>query len=281
MCKGTTCAHHVDPAVQYLERDYEHMQLVPAPSGSDYTIVIDAREVAKYQYSLWRPKTETGDLAPTVSHVQPMYTLKSDEGHTESADWDGFEGPGMPWEEDCPIGVADNSRSDSYSCYLETYYTERCIPVPESVAETAAIYRREAELRIAENNARWKREQEERATRQESFRRDSEQRLRDARNWPFDRWRAVWGDDEAHYERLRGMQGQRADHVIVDEAYSAQAEVYARGLSASMSRDFWLNATDGMRNTMEASTTMHEALEELQSNLRELGRAATQDTQDG
>lgn len=271
MCKGTKCTHHLDPAVQHLEAEYGFMKYVDAPNGI-YTMVVDTRQ--DYQYASFRTNPGYGS-----SHVQPMVTLKDDgDGWCESAEWSGVEGPGMPWEEDDTIPHADASRYDSYPSYLQEYYEEHSMPVPESVATASAAWRVESDRRVAEQQERRQRQEDERR-RAEREQRAATVRMQDARNMTFEQWREGYGDNPEEYNRLRGIQGMHADYVIVDEAYSAQAAVYAEG--SGISRAFWENARDGMRITMEASTTMHEAIERLQRQLRELERATTQDTQDG
>lgn len=267
MCKGTVCTHHLDPAVQHLEADYGYMKYVDAPNGI-YTMVVDTRQ--EYQYASFRTNPGYGS-----SHVQPMVMLKDDgDGWCESADWSGVEGPGMPWEEDDTIPHADASRYDSYPSYLQEYYEEHNMPVPESVATASAAWRVESDRRVAEQQERWERQEEERR-RAERAQRAATVRMQDARTMTFAQWREGYGDNPEEYNRLRGIQGMRADYVIQDEVHSYVEDTRE---AYSVSLAFWENASDGVRT---ASVSMHEAIEQLQQQLRELERATSQDSQDG
>lgn len=127
MCLGQKCLHHVDPAVMWLERDYEHMIEIRQPyvyDGLVSTYVRDDRTNA-----LWT-------RGNTSAHVQPLLKLK-DDNYLDGAwgedysEWSAIQGPLFPWEDEVrsnggytTVIEADQMRGDSYQMTLFTWYMD-------------------------------------------------------------------------------------------------------------------------------------------------------------
>lgn len=87
MCEGTRCTHHIDPAVEEVEADYDSWEYVRTPfydpGPGDAGASLDSLEPSAYVLTvLGRNSRENMSHGP--SHDQPMILMKDDIGRCNS-----------------------------------------------------------------------------------------------------------------------------------------------------------------------------------------------------
>lgn len=172
MCLGVAkCVHHIDPAVQWLERDYEFMyEQIEAPmfgldDTANSTVLMDSRTHDEFFYTVPSDLIDESERGHSTECPQPMFTLKLDHYGDEDAlammpcrwRWDASEGPVLPFEEGSTPAQADEYRSENWQVYYLGYFTSHSIePPPALVAAVEEIRVQqlaESEARRAEAKA--------------------------------------------------------------------------------------------------------------------------------
>jgi hypothetical protein len=188
--------HHLDPAVQWLERDYGHMYLAvdndEMENGIVSTVLMDDRTRDEWYEAQYDYGDDDGESGNSTETPQPMFTLKTDYYEDPALDdsfqaarwrWNYSHGPVLPNEQSYTAAEADENRTESYVFYLLNYMLGNGItPTPE-------LEQRVAEWRAA----------------QDAF---------------MERQRAEWkrmADERRASGETRGILGMSADTVIVDE----------------------------------------------------------------
>jgi hypothetical protein len=170
MCVDTVCNHHLDPAVAYLERDYEHWYLLTDDddefgtagfnpgedqNGLSYNVVMDSRTKREPFYG----NTIEEDL-PTSQTPQPMFTLKIEHDYwADGAVWSCVQGPVLPWEYEDQPSARDANRSDNYVVDLVVWLTAHGMEVSENLRRSHDWILK----RYEEERALWRKRDEEAA----------------------------------------------------------------------------------------------------------------------
>ena len=156
MCLGVArCVHHIDPAVQWLERDYDHMyEEVQAPmeGGLNSTVLMDRRTGDDFYNFDGDDFYWSGD---STEAPQPMFTIKHDyhDWHDMalmpcSWRWNVSEGPILPNESLTPA-ENDELRDEEYQGFLLLYMRHNGIEPTNDLVAAVARRRAEAEERLA------------------------------------------------------------------------------------------------------------------------------------
>lgn len=192
MCVDTICQHHTDPAVQYLEEDYQYLKLRQVVRNADgsgaYTEPYDSRT------------DEWWDVGAGPSAIQPMFTLKDDKAGGEHVRWSAVQGPVLPYESEDIVEDTDNYRRETYWLVIYGALRDAGHEIPARIQEFW-------------NERERKREEEYRAS-MERFRQMTG-RVQESVNSIAGGMRTM-GD--AVQQASAYMQGYRADYVIRDEA---------------------------------------------------------------
>lgn len=223
MCLGVAqCVHHLDPAVQWLERDYEHMYLAvdndEMENGIVSTVLMDNRTRDEWYEAQYDYGDDNGESGNSTETPQPMFTLKTDYYEDPALDesfqaarwrWNYSHGPVLPNEQSYTAAEADENRTESYVYYLLNYYLGQGMTPTAELEQRVAEWRAEQDAFMERQRAEWKRMADERRASGET----------------------------------RGILGMTADTVIMDECF----EQPGAATTLERVRDAVERATAGVR----------------------------------